>query len=334
VSPAEAKDKATKAAILLLAMGGSLGSRIFKDMAPDAIKSFASSAAAVSQVDPAMLDNLVGEFSEEMARPPALMGGDEQARALLSSALTPEAVDQALGRSADVFVPVWSEFAAGAENTLVPYLLDEHPQTVAYIVSQLDTALAARVISILPRDLRESAARRLLRMHSVSEAASRAVQACLRRDLLAAADTSLEKEGRARMAALLNRMDKAEAEATLEALKKDRPADAQALRKLLFAFEDIPRLDQKHRLVLFDKVQTEQVMQALRGCEADLREIILSSLGARARRMIESELSSASTEVTKDVIAARRAVAAKALELATSGDILIPDPDAPKDQAA
>lgn len=326
----EVKDQATKAAIILLAMGGSLGSRVLKDMAPDAIKSFAANASAVSDIDTQMLERLVGEFSNEMEKPAPLKGGDENARAVLAGALTPEAVDEAFGRKTDAFITVWDKFTEGSENTLVPYLLDQHPQAVAFVITQLDPALAARVVAMLPRELRESAARRLLKMQQVSEPVSRALQDGLRRDLLADANTGLEKEGCLRMAALLNRMEKADAEAMLESLRKDRPEEAAALRKLLFSFEDIPRLEQKYRLILFDKVQTEQVMYALRGAEPDLKEIILSSLGARARRMIESELSSASTEVTKDVIAARQAVAAMALQLAGKGDIVIADPDAPE----
>ena len=83
-----------------------------------------------------------------------------------------------------------------------------------------------------------------------------------------------------------------------------------------------------HRLILFDKVQTEQVMLALRGAEAEIKEIILSSLGARARRMIESELNDAAAEVTKEVIAARRAIAETALRLASAGEISIEEPAA------
>jgi flagellar motor switch protein FliG len=330
VTPDEVKARATKAAIILLAMGGSLGSRVLKDMPPDAIKSFAANASSVSDVDPHLLERLVSEFSLEMQKPQPLRGGDENVRAVLVEALTPEAADEALGKKKNTFVPVWDKFATGSENTLVPYLLDQHPQVVAFIITQLEPALAARVVSMLPRELRESVARRLLKMQGIAEPVSRKLQDSIRRDLLAETDTALEKEGRIRMAALLNRMDKADAEAMLESLKKDRPEEAAALRKLLFAFEDIPRLEQKYRLILFDKVQTEQVMYALRGAEAELKEIVLSSLGARARRMIESELSSASTEVTKDVIAARQAVAATALQLAASGDIVITDSDTPE----
>lgn len=192
--------------------------------------------------------------------------------------------------------------------------------------------LSAKIVSLLPRELRDPVTRRLLKMQSVEAEPNKLVQLCLQADLLTQADTGLEKEGRARMATLLNKMDKEQIEMILEGLKAARPAEAAALRKLLFSFEDILKLDQKYRLILFDKVQTEQVMLALRGAEPEIKETILSSLGARARRMIESELNDAAAEVTKEVMAARRAIAETALRLASSGEISI-DVEAPADAA-
>ena len=89
-------------------------------------------------------------------------------------------------------------------------------------------------------------------------------------DLLAETGGNLENEGRNRMAALLNRMERDQVEQIITSLRRERPEDAEALKKMLFSFEDLPRIEQKHRLVLFDKVQTEQVMLALRGADAGL----------------------------------------------------------------
>ncbi len=329
-------ERASKAAIILLALGGSLGSRLLKEFEPGEIRKFANSAAALNEIDPTFLGNLVDEFSFEMNKPALLRGGDQQTRNFLAEALPADQINKILGAEDVPFSPVWQNFAAGSENTLVPYLLDEHPQTITFILTKLDIDLSAKIVSLLPRELRDPVTRRLLKMQSVEAEPNKLVQLCLQADLLTQADTGLEKEGRARMATLLNKMDKEQIEMILEGLKAARPGEAAALRKLLFSFEDIVKLDQKYRLILFDKVQTEQVMLALRGAEAEIKEIILSSLGARARRMIESELNDAATEVTKEVIAARRAIAETALRLASSGEISIEEPvpgDAAKDAA-
>lgn len=320
--------RASKAAMLLLALGGNKGSQLIKEFATEDIRAFASTASGIDKIDPDTLEALIEEFSNEMSKPTPIEGGDANALSLLKEALPPEAVEKALGPQGPGFVPVWDKFEAGGENMLVPYLLDEHPQTVAYIVSQLEPALSARVISILPGDLRDTVTRRLLKFGSVAEAMSRLVQDALRTDLLAETGDNLEVEGRNRMAALLNRMERDQVEQIITSLRRERPADAEALKKMLFSFEDLPRIEQKHRLVLFDKVQTEQVMLALRGAEPGIKELVLSSLGARARRMIEAELSSASPEVNKEVIAARQAIAQMALNLAANGDIVILDSEA------
>lgn len=320
-----AGNRAGKAAMLLLALGGGKGSQLIKEFATDDIRAFASTAAGIDKIDPAALESLIEEFSREMSKPSPIEGGDARAISLLKEALPPEDVEKALGPQGPGFVPVWDKFASGGENMLVPYLLDEHPQTVAYIVSQLEPSLSARIITILPGDLRDTVARRLLKFGTVAECMSHIVQDALRADLLADTGGNLENEGRSRMASLLNRMERDQVEQIIVSLRRERPEDAEALKKMLFSFEDLPRIEQKHRLILFDKVQTEQVMLALRGAEASLKEMVLSSLGARARRMIEAELASASPEVTKDVVAARQAVAQMALNLSANGDIVIRD---------
>lgn len=318
-------NRASKAAIILLALGEGAGSKLIKDFATDEIRAFASTASGIDKVDVNVLESLIEEFSAEMAKPLPIEGGDAKARSLLNEALPAEDVEKALGPPPATFTPVWDKFAAGGENMLVPYLLDEHPQTVAFILSKLDPALAARIVSILPGDLRDTVARRLLKLAPVDEKMSRLVQDALRQDLLADTGSDLENEGRNRMASLLNRMDREQVEQIFTSLRRERPEEAAALKKMLFSFEDLPRIEQKHRLVLFDKVQTEQVMLALRGVDGELKEIVLSSLGARARRMIEAELSAASPEVNNDVVAARQAVAQMALNLAANGDIVIRD---------
>lgn len=336
MSHEEINERANKAAIILLALGGSIGSQILKDFEPGEIRRFANSATSLNEIDPTFLGNLVDEFSFEMSKPELLRGGDQQTRTFLAEALPADQVNKILGAEDVPFVTIWQNFAAGAENTLVPYLLDEHPQTITFILTKLDIDLSAKVVSMLPRELRGSVTRRLLKMQSVEAEPNKLVQICLQADLLTQVDTGLEKEGRARMATLLNKMDKEQVELILEGLKAVRPSEAAALKRLLFSFDDIMKLDQKYRLILFDKVQTEQVMIALRGAEAEIKEIILSSLGARARRMIEAELNGAASDVTKEVTAARRAIAETALRLASTGEISIEEPvaaDAAKDAA-
>jgi flagellar motor switch protein FliG len=90
---------------------------------------------------------------------------------------------------------------------------------------------------------------------------------------------------------------------------------------LMFTFDDIVKLQPKARSVLFDKIPTELVVLALKGTDIAFRDSILSSLAARARRIVDSELASGGPALQRDVLKARRMIADTALELSGNGEI-------------
>ena len=319
----DAAEQAKKASVLLLALGGSLSSSLMKQFEAGEIRRFADTATGLADIDSDYLVSLVDELSEELKKSEPLSGGDIQTRNFLEEALPLERVRAIYGQDERAPLNIWKKFTIENENDLTSYLLDEHPQTISFIVSNLDPELSPRIISRLPRDIRNSVVLRLLKLRSVDLIFSQVVQLNLQNDLLLKADDKADIEGISRMAKLLNQMTKEDSDKILETLKLSSPVEVAAIRKLLFSFEDIVKLSQKDRLQLFDKVQTERVMLALRGVAPELKEAILAALGARARRMIEAELAEASSEVTKEVIVARQSISETALKLGSEGLIVL-----------
>lgn len=318
-----------KVAIILLALGNSLGPKVLQKFRSAEIKHIMESATELGRIDRDDLDVLVDDFAANFAKSLGLGMGVDDVRSLVEQAFSPGELDRMLGASvAPAAEPVWSKFGAGSENALVPYLLDEHPQTIAYILSNLDAELSARCLAMLPGDLRNSAAKRLLKLNRVADNVTRLAEACLERDLLAQSDSGLEDEGRRKLASLLNKLDRSQASSIFDSLAATRPEDAKRLRGMVFSFEDIQRLAQPALLALFDKLQTEQVIAALRGAPASLKEVALSSLGARARRMVESELANDQGQVSKEGETARRAIADLVLAMAGRGELALPEADA------
>jgi flagellar motor switch protein FliG len=225
--------------------------------------------------------------------------------------------------------PAWTRFETGHENALVPYLLDEHPQTVAFVLSKLDADFAARCLSILPGDFRNTVSRRLLKIQPIDPAIEATVETALQRDLLSKGDAGLEAEGRGRLAAMLNKLDREKSAEILDSLAAWRPEEAARLKRMVFSFEDLGKLSQAARLALFDKLQTEQVIEALRGTNPALKEVALSSLGARARRMVEAEIASDKGVKTKEGDAARNSIAVMVLAMAQRGELELPSGEEP-----
>ena len=327
-SPAAMRSGREKVAILLLALGNSLGSKLLQKFDAGEVKNIMGSASSIGSVDKNDLDVLVDDFAAHFAKALGLGTDFESVRSLVEQAFSPAELSNMLGVSAmQNPEQIWQKFTSGNENTLVPYLLDEHPQTVAFVLSKLDTDFAARCLSILPGDFRITVARRLLKLQPVCEEATRIAEACLKRDLLSRGEANLEAEGRSRLASMLNKLERDQSAAILEGVAKWRPEEAVQLKQMIFTFEDIEKLSQPARVALFDKLQTEQVIVALRGMPAGLKETALSSLGARARRMVEAELANDTGQKTKEGDTARNTIAAMVLDMARRGELELPTAD-------
>ena len=316
-------EQAKKASVLLLALGAGQSSSLMKQFESREIQRFADTATLLADIDPDYLVNLVDELSEEMKKSEPLSGGDLKTRSFLEEALPVEKVRAIYGQNEQVPLNIWKKFTLENENDLTPYLLDEHPQTISFIVSNLDPELSPRIVSRLPRDIKNSVVLRLLKLRPVDPIFNQIVQLNLQNSLLLKVEDKADLQGISRMAKLLNQMTKEDGDRILETLATTSPIEATAIRKLLFSFEDVVKLSQRDRVLLFDKVETEKVMLALRGAAPELTELVLAAVGARARRMIESELAEVSGEVTKEVVAARKSISGTALKLGSEGLIVL-----------
>ncbi|MEC9469472.1 MAG: FliG C-terminal domain-containing protein, partial [Pseudomonadota bacterium] len=90
---------------------------------------------------------------------------------------------------------------------------------------------------------------------------------------------------------------------------------------LLFTFDDITNLNARTRMAIFDQIPTDRIVLALKGTNAQFREVILSSLTSRARRIAEHELAAGEPAAQRDVLDARSAITNLALEMASRGEI-------------
>lgn len=320
-----------KVAILLLALGEKMGTQLLQRFDAAEVKAIMSSAASISRVEKQDLDLLVDDFAAHFARALGLGTDFDAVKGMVERAFSPAELSRMLGAQImQAGEPAWRRFEAGMENTLVPYLLDEHPQTIAFILSKLEADFASRCLSVLPGDFRITVARRLLKVQPVSGVIEDIIEKALEEDLLARQDAGLEAEGRGRLAAMLNRLERDTSGEIIAGVAAWKPEEAAKLKRMIFSFEDLGKLPQAARLALFDKLQPDEVVTALRGMDSALKEVALSSLGARARRMVESELASDKGVRTKEGDAARSAIVAKVLEMVQRGDFEIPtDNDAP-----
>ena len=312
-----------KVAALLLGMGKPLASRLLKHFDAVELKLITRAAAALGAVPLNTLEQLVEELASQFANGLDLLGSAAEVEHLLGSVLPPDQVadimSDALGSSNS---STWVRLSDLPEKVLAEYIGKEHPQTAALILSRLTPAAAARTLAQTPSAGRTDLTRRMLTLRPVSEPTIRILETKLRDDLLLNPARDQGGVVHTRIADILNRMETDQMEEVLTSLEATRPEDATALRGKLFSFADVVNLTPKARSVLFDKVPTDLVVLSLKGTDPEFRDLVLSAIGARARRLIENELKNEGG-TAKEVNGARRSIANMVLEMASRGELEI-----------
>jgi flagellar motor switch protein FliG len=311
-----------KAAALLLCMGRPLASRLLAQFDPDELKQITRSIAELGNVSVPTLEVLVEEFAGQFANGADLMGSPDEVQQMLDGILPPEQLADVMSDvTGNSNSAMWDRLSNVPEAMFAGFIVNEHPQTAAFIISKIAPACAAKVIGQLPRELRNEIMRRMLSIGPVTESAVRIIQGQLQEDLLSNVSRHVGSDQNARMADIINKMDRNHMEDVMQSLAATRPKAVDILRKLMFTFDDIIKLQPKARSVLFDKIPTELVVLALKGTDAAFRDAILSSLATRARRIVDTELASGGPVPQREVLKARRTIADTALELASGGEI-------------
>jgi flagellar motor switch protein FliG len=321
--PSASLNGAKKAALLLLALGKPLAGQVLRHFSAEELRlipRFATDSDRISQSD---IEKLIEEFGREFADGLKFLGTREEVEDLISGTLTPEQIAQmkAGGSAMEVKEPAWGKISSLNEQVLADCVMAEHPQTAALILTRIQPESAARVMGLLPPDRRRDIIGRMLGLQGVNSSAASALEQSLAASLLVAAAAPSGAESRVKVANIINRLEEEQVAETMTGLAEALPEEAQALKSMLFTFSDIVRLSQQARTALLDKVPTDRLVMALRGTEPAFQQIALSSLAARAKRMVEAELTSGQNPPQREIRAAQRSISDLALAMAGRGEI-------------
>ncbi|MGO4573387.1 flagellar motor switch protein FliG [Microvirga sp. 2TAF3] len=313
-----------RVAALLLAMGKPAASKVLKHFNSDEIRLVTKSAALLGQVTTNQIEALVDEFASNFSNGTDLVGNASEIEKLLSGILPPDQVSDIMNEViGNANRNIWDRISSVSENVIAAYLMKEHPQTAALILSKVRPSCAAKVMAQMPQKLRNSLMRRMLSMKPVVDETMKNIEATLHEDFMTNFSKNAGADSHAKMADIINKMERDHMEDVLTDLAAVRPKSAEILKSLLFTFDDIIKLAPRDRTMLFDQIQTDRVVLALKGTGEEFRKIVLSALSSRVRRMVEHELGGKDPVPHRDVIEARRAITDAALEMAARGEIVI-----------
>ena len=315
-----------KVTVLLLALSRPKAAQLLKRMDAEEIRLIARAANRLPVLSAEDLAELVDEFARMFSGGVSFVGSAREVKDLLGEIMTEEEVAELLSDGGGGEEPVWAKVARLKDEIIRAYLLREHPQTVALILSRLNPQLAARLMGSLPADLRNTLLIRMLGIRGVAPDALEVLETTLREDLItlqspaAGAHTGL--------ADILNRLDKVQFDAALKHLSKARPADMEVMRSLLYTFDDLASLPPKALMIVLNQIPTDRLVLALRETDFAFQEAVLTGLPARARRIVELELRAGNDASAREIADARRTIVDVVLKLMAQRQIDPPPADA------
>ena len=176
-------------------------------------------------------------------------------------------------------------------QNLLTFIIDEHPQTIALILSHLPPPQAAEIMSGLPADRQLSVIRRVATMGQTSPEIIKDVERGLEHRMSSVMSQQFENAGGvASVAEMLNVIDRATERSLLENLAQEDPDLVEEIRRLMFVFEDIPKLSNRDIQTLLKNVESSQWAMALKGASGELKDKILNNMSKRAADLLREEM--------------------------------------------
>lgn len=237
-----------KAAILLITLGPEKASAIFQHLKEDEIESLTLEIANTRSVSPQDKESVLDEYYQVcLAQQYIAEGGIGYAKELLEKALGSEKAQGVISKLTASLQVRPFEFVRKTEPAqLLNFIQDEHPQTIAMILSYLSSSQAAMILGALPPEKQADVARRIAQMDRTSPDVIKEVERVLERKLSSLVNQDYTIVGGIdSIVNILNSVDRATEKRIMESLEVDEPELAEEIRKKMFVFEDILLLDDR-----------------------------------------------------------------------------------------
>ena len=315
-----------KAAILLISLGPEKSADIFRHLKEEEIEELTLEIANTQSVSPKIKDEVVNEFYQVcLAQQYIAEGGIGYAKELLEKALGEEKAQGVISKLTASLQVRPFEFVRKTEpGQLLNFIQDEHPQTIAMILSYLPSTQASQVLSALPAEKQADVARRIATMDRTSPDVIKEVESVLERKLASLVNQDYTVVGGIdAIVGILNNVDRGTEKHIMESLEMEEPELADEIRKKMFVFEDILLLDDRSIQRVLRDVENSDLELALRNTSEEVQNVVFKNLSKRLAAMIKEDMDYMGPVRMKDVEEAQQKIVTVIRKLEDAGDIVI-----------
>ncbi|CAG0993037.1 flagellar motor switch protein FliG [Geobacter sp.] len=286
-------DGTDKAAILLLYLGPDATSRVFEHMDDSEIKQISKSMAKLGHVPHSVIQDVVSEFTN-MTNPETgiFSQGEEFVRKILEQTLGVQKAEMLLKEiSSSSFGDMVDILANLDAKTIANFLSQEHPQTIAVILAKLRAKQTGEIIAMLPHELQAEVVMRIADVDQVSPEILEDIDEVIKRELTAMGGIQRYKVGGVeKVVDMFNYLDRSKEKQILDKLDVLNPPLAEVIRKHLFTFDDIFKLDDRSIQGIMRELSNDTLTLAMKTAPEEIKDKIFRNISSRAAEMIKEDL--------------------------------------------
>ncbi len=315
-----------KAAMLLISLGPEKASKVFKYLKQEEIEDLTLEIASIKAVSPKVKEEVMQEFYEIcLAQDYITEGGINYAKQLLEQALGSDRANEVIGKLTMSLQVRPFEFARKTDaSQLINFIQNEHPQTIALILSYLKPNQASAILSALPVERQADIARRIALMDRASPDVVNEVEREFEKRLSALLSEEYTAIGGIdAIVEIIGLVDRSTEKNIIETLEVEEPELAEEVKKRMFVFEDISLLDNRSIQRVLRDVDNRDLAIALKGTKAEVKDLILGNVSKRLAAMIQEDLEFMGPKRMKEIEEAQQKIVAIIRQLEETGEVVI-----------
>ena len=315
-----------KAAILLILLGEQVSAGILREFNEDEVQQVVREITRVDSLTTEQAEAALEEFYQmSVAHDFVARGGLEYAKKMLRSAFGPEAGKKISDR---MVMMIGGEYAhldvlqKADPQQLARFIHNEHPQTIALVLSHLNASSAAALLSSLPAELRPEVALRMANLDQITPEIVNKIAKVIGEKLQVVGHVSRESYGGVRaVSELFNQLDAGTSKDILSVIETQNPNLVETIRQLMFVFDDLVSIDVNQLKEILARVDRKMLTCALKGTSNRLKEHFFSTMSARAIDMLKEDIEALGPVKIREVEVAQQQIIAIVRQLEAEGTI-------------
>ncbi|RME84235.1 MAG: flagellar motor switch protein FliG, partial [Zetaproteobacteria bacterium] len=247
----------------------------------------------IGKIDPEVLDRVVEEYLELFrSDDPLLRPTKKDVIELFRVAVREERAARLMGElDAPRRLTIWEKLSRLKPEMIAAYLENEHPQTIALILGNIDSTTASRVIKLLPEEAQLSVVMRMSKIERVPAELVRDIEEVLEEKLAnMEGESGISFDGMLSVVEILKGLEKDVAKPILEKLREKDEELFSQVDRMLFVFEDLKHLSDRDIQNILKHISTDDLVKALKGASDEVAERFLSNMSTRAADMLREDM--------------------------------------------